>query len=130
MFISFLDFPSLKFLVLIKSLFFTIYESDVLILISNDLYVLLTGKFPMGKETVKSLGKNSYILTYFSFCLINEELCAQILQLGWLTQFKYVVKYVQWMVNEYNKVLQLINHPLIRFNHKKFSGVYLVSCTS
>jgi hypothetical protein len=33
-------------------------------------------------------------------------------QFGWSVLFKYVVNYVRWMVNEYNKMSQLLNHPL------------------
>jgi hypothetical protein len=38
-------------------------------------------------------------------------------QFGWLMLFKFVVNYIQWPINEYNKMPKLINHPLNVINY-------------
>jgi predicted patatin/cPLA2 family phospholipase len=45
-----------------------------------------------------------------------------------LTQFNNVVKYVQWGSNEYNQVLQLINHPLnaIKLREEDFEKIMIL----
>jgi hypothetical protein len=84
----------------IRTMFGVLHLNVVLRYIIS-LMIEIKGVIPLPPLTITSVS-----------CLIEKQT-----KVRWLTPFKYVVNYVQLIINEYNNVLQHINHPPKAINH-------------